>query len=776
MLIAHDSMKKPAYGYLLVIACCLGFFTMPSILRGQGVVNTSDDTLLVVRKLRFSGNESIPDATLESIVRSKTNRELFGIGGFTPWYWLWKVAPRIGESPARIKPEVLTNDLKRITEFYRSNGFLETKVISSIIEFKKNKAELTYIIEEGPQTTIRNVYYAGLPEFESKKMGLFWSNSLYQSKWLNDTTFTYNRPLTFEKLTLERERIIKFLKSEGYASAQNDSVTAELRTDPVQPHVIDVMFNIRHGKIYYFSETEIRILAEAESSAERIVQSDTLREKPNVIPPASLILSKEQNTGVKNQLLIDRLFFTPGEKFNQENYLRSIRRFQDLGMFSVRRFSLSKDGSLPNFSSDSLPVLIELQTVQKHRIGLDVFGMQRYGFGAGTGIKYSNNNVRGGAEQLDVTLRGSFELYGSQLLNASEASVRFTVPKMNFPFRFLNSNTYFRDVRTSYALSYNQVRQLNFDINANISFNHRTDIRHTPKLVSSLDLVDLEVLDANATTEFINQLNDRFQSNPQLIVFILEDFRPQANSMVRYALRRTDTDIIKRIGGSYIEFTAETGGLIPFLSDRFIITPDTLEGDLPGFRLSSLDYTQYVKFTFDLRRYIKTGEFSTFALRSYLGSAFAYGINDVIPITRKFFAGGSNDIRGWYPLKLGPGIAQDDKAFNGGEIKLLSQLEYRHRILYSSMLGGDILAGYFVDAGNVWLAPRSFLNDSDLTGNIFKFNEFWRQVAVGSGLGIRLDWDYVIFRLDMAFRVHDLEQGWFNNKKAYFHFGVGHAF
>jgi outer membrane protein assembly factor BamA len=769
-------MKKPTYGYLIAIAFSLGFLSFPSLSWGQNLVNTSDDTLLVVRKLRFSGNKAISDATLESLVRSKTNRELFGISGFTPWYWLWKVAPRIGESPARVKPEVLTNDLKRITEFYRSNGFLETKVISSIIEFKENKAELTYIIDEGPQTSIRNVYYAGLPELDPKKMGVFWSSSLYKSKRLNDTTFTYNQALTFEKLTLERERIIKFLKNEGYASAQNDSVTAELRIDPDQPHLIDVMFNIRHGKIYYFSDTEIRILAGTESAVDPIIQRDTLRETPSVIPPANLILSKEQNTGVKNQLLVDRLFFTPGEKFNQDNYLRTISRFQDLGMFSVRRFSLSNDGSLPDFSVTTLPVLIELQTVQKHRIGLDVFGMQRYGFGAGTGIKYSNNNIHGGAEQLDLTLRGSFELYGSQLLNATEASVRYTVPKMNFPFGFLNSNAYFRDVRTSYALSYNQVRQLNFDINANISFNHRTDIRHTSKLSSSLDLVDLELLDASATTDFVNQLNERFQSNPQLIVFILEDFRPQANSMVRYALRRTDTDIIKRIGGSFIEFTAETGGLIPYLSDRFIITPDTLEGDLPGFRLSSLNYTQYLKFTFDVRRYLRTGVYSTLALRSYLGSAFAYGINDVIPITRKFFAGGSNDIRGWYPLKLGPGNAQDDKAFNGGEIKLLGQIEYRHRLMYSSMLGGDILAGYFVDAGNVWLAPRTFLTDSDLTGNLFKFNEFWRQVAVGSGLGIRLDWDYVIFRLDMAFRVHDLEQGWFTNKKAYFHFGVGHAF
>jgi hypothetical protein len=339
----------------------------------------------------------------------------------------------------------------------------------------------------------------------------------------------------------------------------------------------------------------------------------------------------------------------------------------------------------------------------------------------------------------------------------------------------LNQREFFLDSRTSYSVGLNQVRQLNFDINANLSFNNRFEIRHTPLLTSDFDLLDVELIDATANNEFISQLEDRFQNNPQLIAFILEDFRPQVSSVLRYTLRRTNTDIIKRNRGSYQEYTVEYAGLLPYLSDRFIVSPDTIEGNLPGFYLRSLDYTQYVKLSGDFRRYKPVGTRSTLAFRSFAGAAITFGVNNTVPITRRFFAGGSNDIRGWAPLKLGPGLAQDDESFNGGEIKLLSQLEFR-QMLIQNVWGSDIYAGYFLDAGNVWLSPRGEGSRSDLEPNVFKFDTFAKQIAVGTGAGLRIDWDYVIFRLDMAFRIHDLNDGWLNNKKAYFHFGIGHAF
>jgi outer membrane protein insertion porin family len=737
---------------------------------------TSDDTTLVVRKLRFTGNKFASSSVLETIVRSRTNRELFGIGGFTPWYWLWQAAPRIGEAPSRLNREALFNDLQRITEYYRSVGYLEATARSSVVEYKPGKVEISFIIEEGQPSYIRDIFYSGVPAFDDIDVSSrFFRARTMKGAQLSDTSFAHNRRLTFENITLERERIINFLKDHGYASAQNDSITAELRRDPSDNHQIDLLFRVRPGRIYYFSDAEVRVVADVEIGSSGISETDTIKTSPTVIPPNTLTLVRDPASRVDFHVLEDRLVFKPGERFNQSKYLKSVSRYQELGSFSVRRFALSEDGGLPNFQADSLPVLIELQVLPRHRIGLDLFGMQRYGFGAGAGIRYTNNNVAGGAENLELALRGSFELYDQSLLNAFEASARYSLPRLMLPFRRLNDNPNFFDSRTSYSLSYNQVRQLNFNINANIAINNRFEIRHTPRLSSTLDLFDIEIIDATATQEFIDQLDERFQNNPQLIVFILEDFRPQVSSVIRYSLRRMNTDIVKRNFGSYQEYSVESAGLIPYLSDRFIVTPGTLEGELPGFYLRSLDYTQYIKFTADYRRYKPLTPTRTIAYRGFAGAAFAYGVNDVIPITRRFFAGGSSDIRGWAPLKLGPGRAQDDLAFNGGEIKLLGQLEYRQLII-RNFIGGNLGAGYFIDAGNVWLAPRGNFSRGDLTGNTFRMDTFAKQIAVGSGGGLRMDWDYVILRLDMAFRIHDLERGWLKNKKAFFHFGVGHAF
>lgn len=739
-------------------------------------LSSSNDTTLVVRKLRFSGNKFANSTTLETIIRSKTNRELFAINGFTPWYWVWQLAPRIGEPPSRLDRNLISNDIQRIKEYYRSNGYLETEVRSSVVEFKKGRVELGFIIDEGKPSYIRNVLYTGVPDFQNDKITVdFFKLGFFRGTQVNDTTFSHNRRLTFENITLERERIISFLKDQGYASVQNDSITAELRRDPRDLNQIDLLFRVKAGKIYSFGDIEIKVLNDNETDENLKIEESVTTSTDISGETHSLRLRKESNSRVNYSLLKDRLLIEPGERYNHQKYLRTINRYQDLGIFTLRRFALDSEGGLPNFENYALPVFIELQTLPQHRIGFDFFGLQRYGFGAGAGIRYSNSNVRKGAEHLDLALRGSFELYDQSLLSAFEISSRYTLPRLLFPFKGLNQRDFFLDSRTSYSVGLNQVRQLNFDINANLSFNNRFEIRHTSLLTSDFDILDVELIDANATDDFVNQLEDRFQNNPQLIAFILEDFRPQVSSVLRYTLRRTNTDIIKRNRGSYQEYTVEYAGLLPYLSDRFIVSPDTLEGNLPGFYLRSLDYTQYVKLSGDFRRYTRIGTSSTLAYRAFAGAAITYGVNNVVPITRRFFAGGSNDIRGWAPLKLGPGLAQDENSFNGGEIKLLSQLELR-QLLIQNVWGSDVYAGYFIDAGNVWLSQRADKSRSDLKSNVFAFDTFAKQIAMGAGTGLRIDWDYVIFRLDMAFRIHDLENGWLNNKKAYFHFGIGHAF
>lgn len=115
----------------------------------------------------------------------------------------------------------------------------------------------------------------------------------------------------------------------------------------------------------------------------------------------------------------------------------------------------------------------------------------------------------------------------------------------------------------------------------------------------------------------------------------------------------------------------------------------------------------------------------------------------------------------------------------GGEIKLAAFTELRH-IFMSDIIGAQWHIAWHTDAGNIWYGPRNTFRDEEnveiLDDGKFFIDSFYKQIAVSSGLGLRLDWDFIVARFDFSFRVHDLEQGWFENQELYISFGIGHSF
>jgi outer membrane protein insertion porin family len=217
----------------------------------------------------------------------------------------------------------------------------------------------------------------------------------------------------------------------------------------------------------------------------------------------------------------------------------------------------------------------------------------------------------------------------------------------------------------------------------------------------------------------------------------------------------------------------ELGGNLPYLIERFGVNPDTLTGSIPSVAGARLTYSRYIKGSADYRRYLPLGRNTVFAYRGFLGIAYPYGETRQIPLNRRFFAGGSNDIRGWPPLRLGPGnLDQTEVPINGGDIKISGNLEIRQQLLRSFLSTNWGLA-LFSDFGNIWYGPRS-----DFSEGKFRFDGFFNEIAVGGGLGLRLDWEFVVFRIDLAYRIHDLQDGWFQAgfNDYFIHFGLGHSF
>lgn len=776
-----------------------------------------DSTDLVIRRLNFEGNENVKSSTLEILIRTQTNREFLGIPGFTPWYFIHNLFNGgVGEEPALLNYETVSTDLERIKRYYNSIGYLEAAADTNIVEYEKGKVKVSFLIDEGKRSELRSVAYTGVPDsaFANQKSKInFYRRSNLTKDQINDSTFQSSMPYLENELDLERNRIVDHLKNNGYAAVQRDSISALIKRDEQDKYVLDVLYSINPGKKYSFGDLYIQLAGPGTDTLYNYQQSDTLQGEPLTIDEAKIYLKKEPAAQTRFSLLTDQILFKPGNTFNQERYIRSVNEFQNLGMMSIRQFGFSEDGSSPDYSNNEIPVYFSLQTIPKHAINFNVFGLRRYGFGSGAGITYSNNNLFGKAENLQLNVNGSFEYVTSERLQdlpagltdstssnvdakffqSFETRADYSLPQLTFPFTGLDENLFFANSRTRYSLSYSRSDQLLFDINFNVGFNQRYEVKHNDRFTSFLDLLQLEILDTSPSETFQNALEDEFEDNPLGLQQILEDFRPQFSSILRYAFRSQRTDLIKRNYGYFSEYSISTGGNIPFLIDRFLVTPGTLEGNLPSpaqISDNSLDYSQYFKLTADYRRYFSLSPNTVFANRGFIGYARPYAQSRTIPLNQRFYAGGSNDIRGYSFFGVGPGaIPLDEVTINGGEIKLLAQTEFRQTFL-ENFISTNWIFALFADAGNVWYGSVNKLPAIDsgstlqqinntrasLNEGKFKFDEFYNQIAVSAGPGLRLDFNYLVARVDFAFRIHDLQKGWFNNKQLYFNFGIGHSF
>jgi outer membrane protein assembly factor BamA len=783
------------FGFLLAVNVLLPSYQSNAFAQISEIEHTQNED--VVRRVRFSGNRFVKDRTLENLVRTKTNREFLGIPRFTPRYFFYRVSNgRFGESPSLLDRDIVANDMERITLYYQSLGYREVFVDTTIVEYREEKIEVSFIIREGDPSRIETVTYSGFPFKEDpERRRRFFIQSDLTGLGINDSTFTVNRQYRAEELKDEQLRIISFLRNNGYASMERDSVIAFVRPDSTNPLNLHVLYQVNPGNTYRFGDIRVRLADQDPPdiySEELIIPSDRFDSDS-----LAITLQKEAVMDTRFSLLSDQILYRPGDIYNESLYLESVKEYQNLGNLFIRRFGRSETSVRPDFSKSEIPTFFDLETLTKHNISTEFFGMRRYSFGTGIGVDYTNNNVFGKAEQLTVSANSSFEFVTSStlediapsdtvqssLFRSYEIRTEYSVPRIAFPFAFLDNRPFFTSGITRYSLAYSRSDQLFFDINSDVRFNFRYEVQHNERLYSFFDLIELDLVDTNPSDEFKQNLEDEFGENSFELDRILQDFENQVSSIIRYTLRSQNTDPIKRNRGYFSEYSIGAAGNIPYAIDRFLVTPGTVEGELPAlFKLSSntLNYSRFVTVTADYRRYYSLSNSSVFGWRLFGGLTHPYGKSTSIPLNRRFFAGGSNDIRGWGPFQLGPGaIANDNVTINGGEIKLAVFTETR-QIFIRDLLSADWIAAWYVDAGNIWYGPRNdFIdeeNQDQLERGRFKFNDFYNQIAVGSGLGLRLDWDFLVVRFDFTFRAHDLEQGWFGDDKVYFSFGIGHSF
>ncbi|OPZ96332.1 MAG: Outer membrane protein assembly factor BamA [Bacteroidetes bacterium ADurb.Bin408] len=243
---------------------------------------------------------------------------------------------------------------------------------------------------------------------------------------------------------------------------------------------------------------------------------------------------------------------------------------------------------------------------------------------------------------------------------------------------------------------------------------------------------------------------------------------------MKYSFVLNNQKINKLINFSYFRGNIETSGNALWLASRaFGMEQD----ELSSYKIFNIRYSQFVKLDADYRFYNFFNKHSSVVYRLAAGIAFPYGNIEIMPFDKSFYAGGANGIRAWKLYDLGPGAYSDTnvvKFYKTGDIQLEANMEYRFDI-YKYLKGA-----LFIDAGNIWLRKKN----EQFPNAEFKLNEFYKQIALGGGIGARLDFSFFIIRLDAGIPLRDPsrvpELRWVYDEmkltKLNFNLGIGYPF
>lgn len=278
-----------------------------------------------------------------------------------------------------------------------------------------------------------------------------------------------------------------------------------------------------------------------------------------------------------------------------------------------------------------------------------------------------------------------------------------------------------------------------------------------------LNLIELSFADIEQNTFISNLIQDN--------IYLREQFQDKFIPASKYTFTFNNQRNQKFKNYTFLKTEIETSGNL-----------FQLLGELGGLQIDNDNYlffnnpfSQYAKINFDIRKYFMMTENSTLILRNFLGTGYAYGNSEKLPIQKQFFSGGVNSIRAWEAFSLGPGSFKDttNNNYATGDLKIEFNIEYRFTFFNS------LKSAIFVDAGNIWT-----IKEDERMGSNFKINSFLHEFAIGAGIGFRYDFDFFVIRLDMAKPLRDPtypeNDRWvkntLNNGKFRYNLAIGYPF
>jgi len=716
-------------------------------------------------------DESLSKDEAKSYIRLKENYKILGFVKFhlllynlsskkKEGSWL----KRIGEAP-QIYDEVLsvrTED--QLKQYANSKGYYRAKV-NSVVELneKKRKVNLKYLIEPGQQYTIKDL------EFHIN------SNQL-QTLFLNDTVSSQIKagdPFDMDALKQYQNNIVELFRNNGYYYFSKDhlkftgdslhnqkEVTLNLYIDYSKNNQID---SVKIFKPYYLNNFYYSVLPgnnsvlQGRDSIE--IFSDTIRWNNN-----TLYENKQFNYPIG---LFDRTMrLNQGELFNQNNVENTFAAFNRLRQFRFVDIQFQE----PEEAQDSnlLDCIIRLAPLNKQSTSFDIEGTNTSGnFGVAGNITYQHRNLFKGAEIFQLQFKGATErmqhTYNEvqRSFNTREFGVEgnLLIPMLLGPGKYINNFEKFLP-KTSITMGYNFQRRPEYTrtlMNVKFGYEWKT----------SEDLTQIwNILDYNSVKVF--EYDQKFLDGIEDL-YIKSSFEDNLILAMNYSVIYNNQRMNTKRNYTLIRYNIESAGNLLWALSKISGQEKYQQTDSLGnviseyYRVANTRYAQYIKSDFEISHGFQMDDYNAIVARAFVGIGIPYGNFDLLPFVKKYFTGGANGIRAWQVRSLGPGAYEPDSVSypnQSSEMKLEANLEYRFKL--TNFLEGAL----FLDAGNIWA-----INEKDnRPGALFSLKTFYKQIALGTGAGLRVDLNYFIFRLDLGMKLHDpaynAEHNWILGKRS----------
>ena len=680
--------------------------------------------------------------------------------GFYRW-----VNNNLGVEPVYYSSQYTADSRHQIENYLNNIGFFKSKVTTTRTDRRK-RGKVVYRITPTTPYKIRNIDYKISDSAIAKEIESIKDDMLVVS---GDNYNIY----TMDK---ERDLIASHLRNNGYYYFTKDYIVYEVDTNLMQ-NKADITVRINGKKHDKFVINKVFVYPDYNIQRKGVTANDTvpftfsLRKKD---PEHRFDFIYGKNPKINLRTFNQVIQIHPGEAFSQKKVSQTYRALGSLKLYSLSNISFDTVSG----GNDSIKLLNCTVTLQKgklHHYNIQLEGTNSGGdLGALGSISYRNNNIFRGSEVLRITLRGGFQaqrvedyIIDEGLFNTKEFGVEASVM---FP-RFLSPIPLYRFVseyqpKTILSTGYNvQIRPMynRYIMTASFGYNWRTTntIEH---YLTPLNLNTVKVL----PSELFSLLLD-FETNQR----IKDQYTDHLIFGLNYSFIFSNQDVKKTNDFFYFKFDFETSGnLISLLNNTPIISESDNYHEIVGIR-----YAQYVKYQLDFRFYHYFKNHNMFAIRLMYGHGIAYGNSNDMPFEKSFYAGGSNGMRGWQFRNLGPGEFVNE---SGYDIEHIGDLQIETNIEYRFPLYGVLKGALFADIGNIW----TLNNSESFPGGQFKFDKFYKQLAMDTGFGFRFDFSFFLIRLDLAVPLLDPamaeKQRWVGGKLQWsdivWNFGIGYPF